>query len=417
MNKKLIFFLCLALTTCKAKETREVQTTLAKRGIFTEELTEEGTLKAVNSIAITAPSISYRFGSLKITSFVEDGKEVEKGDTVLVFDASEVKKALIDGEQRLVIANAELEKLKATQQSEIADLESDLEITRLSLEISKINFEQSVYESDITRKERKLQLDNAQVALERAKEQIENRKKIQQEDLFQKNLSIKQLQVQLDDGNNSVKNLFVVSPAHGIAIIEQNFWTSLKWQPGDQPYSGTKLIELPDLNEMMAEVKINEIDVSKVLPGMKTVIKADAYSDTSYTGKISFIANLAQNKDAKSKIKIFPVQIKIDGVPKNLLPGLTVSCKIIISEIPDVIYIPLEAIFKDQGNIFVYVKTASGFKRQDVKLGASNTDFVIVTEGLEENDELALADPFLNKEEEKGKKEGNKNTNNKITKR
>ena len=219
MNKKIIFFICLALAACKGKETREVQTTLVKRGVFSEELTEEGTVKAINSIAITAPSVSYRYGSLKITKFIEDGKEVNKGDTVIVFDASEIKKAIIDAEQRLMIANAELEKLKATQQSEIADLESDLEITRISLEISKINFEQSVYESDITKKEIKLKLDNANVALERAKEQIENRKKIQQEDLFQKNLSIRQSQVILDEGNSLVKNFFVVSPAHGIAII------------------------------------------------------------------------------------------------------------------------------------------------------------------------------------------------------
>ena len=417
MNKKIILFICIALAACKAKETREVQTTLVKRGTFSEELTEEGTLKAVNSIAITAPNISYRYGSLKITSFVEDGKEVEKGDTVLVFDPSELKKAIIDSEQRLMIANAELEKLKATQQSEIADMESDMEITRISLEISKINFEQSVYESDITKKEIKLKLDNAMVALGRAKEQIENRKKIQQEDLFQKNLNIKQLQDVLDDANNTVKSLFVVSPAHGIAIIEQNWMTNQKWQMGDQPYSGTKLIELPDLNEMMAEVKINEVDVSKILPELRAVITADAYSDTSYVGEVATIANLAQNKDSKSKIKIFPVQIKIKGTPEKLLPGLTVSCKIIINEIPDVIYIPLETIFKDQGNVFVYVKTVSGFKRRDVKLGASNTDFAIVTEGLNEDEELALSNPFLNKEEDKGEKEGDKNANKTVSKR
>jgi HlyD family secretion protein len=409
MNKKIIFLLCIALAACKAKVTEEVQTSLVKRGTFSEELIEEGAVKAVNSIAINAPNISYRYGSLKITSFIDDGKEVEKGDTVLVFDPSEVKKAIIDAEQRLVIANAELEKLIATQQSEIADLESDLEITRISLEISKINFEQSLYESDITKKEIKLKLDNANVALGRAKEQIENRKKIQLEDLFQKNLSIKQLKVVLDEGNNSVKNLFVVSPAHGIAIIEHNWMTNQKWQLGDQPYSGTKLIELPDLNEMMAEVKINEVDVSKILPGLKVVITADAYSDTSYIGEVTTIANLAQNKDYKSKIKIFPVQIKINGTPKNLLPGLTVSCKIKINEIPDVLYIPLEAIFKEQGNVFVYIKTVSGFKRRDVKIGASNTDFVIVTEGLSANDELALSDPFLNKEENKSKKDTDKN--------
>jgi len=399
MNKKTILFLCLTLAACKSREIREVQTALVKRGTLTEELIEEGTVKAVKSIAITAPVISYRYGSLKITSIVEDGKEVEKGDTIIVFDPSEIKKAIIDAEQKLVVANAELEKLVATQQSDISDLESDLEIARLSLEIEKINNEQSEFESEIRKKEIKLKLDNAEVALERAEEQIENRKKIHVEELFQKNLNIKQLKAVLDDASNSMKNLFVVSPAHGIVILEKNWMTMQKWQKGDQPYSGSKLIELPDLNEMMAEVNINEVDISKILPGMKAMITADAYSDTSYTGEVTKIANLAQNKDSKSKIKIFPVEIRIDGIPENLLPGLTVSCKIRISEINDVIYVPLEALFKDDGKEFVYLAASSGFQRRDVRIGASNTDFVIITEGLKENEEIALSDPFLNKEE------------------
>jgi HlyD family secretion protein len=409
MNKKIILFLCLALAACKGKEIKEVQTTLVKRGTFSEELIEEGTVRAVNSINITAPRISYRYGNLKITNIVNDGKEVDEGDTVIIFDPSEIKKAIITSQQQLEIANAEFEKLKATQQSEIEDLESDLEITRISQEISKIKFDQAVYESEVTKKEINLNLETANISLVRAKEQIENKKKIQQEEIHQKMLSIKQLTVALEDANNTVKNLFVISPAPGIAIIKDNFYTNQKWQAGDQPYSGTILVELPDLNEMMAEVKINEVDVSKISPDLKVEIKPDAYSDTIFSGKVSAVANLAQNKDSKSKIKIFPVQIKIEGRSGNLLPGLTVSCKIIINEIPGVLYIPIESIFKDQGNEFVYIKTASGFKRKDVKIGSVNNDFAIVTEGLAENDELALTDPFINKEEGKGKKEAEKN--------
>ena len=45
------------------------------------------------------------------------------------------------------------------------------------------------------------------------------------------------------------------------------------------------------------------------------------------------VANLAQNKDNKSKIKVFPVEIVINEYNKNLLPGLTVSCRIIVDEI------------------------------------------------------------------------------------
>jgi HlyD family secretion protein len=408
--KQIIFLLLLlGLASCKTKVVTEVTTTLVKRGTFTEEITEQGTVRAINSINITSPSISYRFGnSLKITSVVSDGTEVNKGDTVLAFDPSEIKKSIIDSEQKLEIANAEFEKLKATQQSEIEDLEADLEISNISFEISKINFEQSTYESDITKKEIKLKLETANIALDRAKEQIENRKKIQREDLHQKALSIKQLTAVLDEATSTIKNLFVLSPAPGIAIIEENWMTNQKWAVGDQPYPGTKIIELPDLNGMMAVVNINEVDVAKILPGKKVKITPDAYSDTTFTGEVTSVANLAQNQDYDSKIKIFPVVIKINGKSKNLMPGLTVSCKILINEVPDTVFIPIIAVFKDQGSEFVYVKSGSGFDRKNIKVGASNTDFVIVSEGLKGNEEIALNDPYINKEDK------NKATSGKV---
>jgi hypothetical protein len=206
-----------------------------------------------------------------------------------------------------------------------------------------------------------------------------------------------------------MNNLFVVSPARGIAIKEENWNTGQKWAIGDQPYSGSKLIELPDLAEMRAEVKINEVDVSKILPGQRVEIRPDAYSDSLYTAKVESVANLAQNKDYKSRIKIFPVQIRISGQSKKLLPGLSVSCKIIVNEIPNVLFIPLESLFREQGLEYVWLKSGSGFKRRDVKTGAINTDFAIITEGLEENDAIALSNPFLNKEELLEKK-GNGNS-------
>jgi hypothetical protein len=408
---KIFLILIFLLAACKGKEVNQTQVTAVKLGTFSEELNEQGAVRSVNSVTINAPVISYRYstGGLKITKMVSDGKEVMKGDTVIIFDPSEVKKVVISSQQQLEIANAEFEKLKATQQSEIEDLESDLETARISQEISKINFEQAIYESEVTKKEINLKLETANIALARAKEQIENRKKIQQEDVFQKSLSIKQLVTSLEEANNALKSLFVVSPSPGIAILKDNFMTNQKWAVSDQVYSGTILIELPDLNKMMAEVKINEVDISKIVPGLKVEIKPDAYSDLTYTGKVETVANLAQNKDYKSKIKVFPIQIMIDNDTKNLMPGLTVNCKIKVSEIPGVLYIPLEGIFKEQGKEFVYVKNSAGFERRDVQIGSINSDFAVVKEGLAENEEIALSDPFLNKTD----KNGNKATNNK----
>jgi HlyD family secretion protein len=363
----------------------------------------------VNSISVSAPTISYRYGALKIAKIVEDGAEVKKGDTIMIFDPSEIKRSIIQAEQQLEIAKAEYEKLKSTQQSEIEDLESDLELARISQEISKINFETSVYEPEATKKEIKLKLESATIALNRAMEQIENKRVIHREDLIQKSLTIKQLTNTLGEANRSLSSLFVVSPANGIVIKEENWSTSQKWAVGDQPWSGSQIIELPDLSAMRAEVKINEVDVSKIIPGQRVEIRPDAYSDSVYAAKVESVANLAQNKDYKSKIKIFPVQISISGQSKKLLPGLSVSCRIIVSEIPGVLFIPLESFFKDQLSEYVYLKSGQGFKRRDIKTGAINTDFAIVMEGLRENDIIALSDPFLKKEEVREKNVNGKN--------
>ena len=400
------------LTLYSCRQEQEIRVTTVKKGLFSEELTEEGTVEAVNSVSVSSPTISYRYGALKIAKIVNDGEEVGEGDTLIIFDPSEIKRSIVQSEQQLEIAKAEYEKMKSTQQSEIEDLQADMELARISYEISKINSETSAYEPEATKKEIKLQLESAAIALERAGEQIENKKNIHREDLVQKSLNISQLSKTLDEANQSMKNLFVVSPARGIAIKEENWNTGQKWAAGDQPYSGSVLIELPDFAAMRAELKINEVDVSKVLPGQKAEIRPDAYSDSVYYGVVESVANLAQNKDYKSKIKIFPVQVRINGQSRKLLPGLTVSCKIIVSEIPDVTYIPIEALFREQGGEYVFLKTGSRFKRQDIKTGDMNTDFVVVTEGLKEGDEVALANPFLNAEEVKMKNEKQNGTEN-----
>jgi len=42
-------------------------------------------------INISSPTMSWRFGMLKINKIIDDGAEVSEGDTVTIFDPSEVQ--------------------------------------------------------------------------------------------------------------------------------------------------------------------------------------------------------------------------------------------------------------------------------------------------------------------------------------
>ncbi len=411
MNKtKLILtaamLLCIGVTSCGKKSTQQVPEAKVEQGTFYIDIYEEGEIEAINSINIASPNIPWRFGNLKISAIVDDGKQVQAGDTLIAFDPSEVRKAILDYEDRLIVSNAELEKMLAQHELDMEGLNADYEVTRISQEISRMQLESAAHESEIKRREIQLNLEKADISLARAKEQIENRRKIQVEEVKQKRLSIRQDEERLEEAYGTIDKLSVIAPAPGIAIISRNWSTNSKFQMGDQCWSSQQIIQLPDLSKLKAKVNINETDISHITKGLKVQVRPDAFSDSTFTGYVATVANLAQNKDNKSKIKVFPVEIVINEYNKNLLPGLTVSCRIIVDEIENVIFIPLEALHVQGDKSYVFKKTVGGYEKVEVQTGPANSDYIIIESGLDKDDKVALIDPTTleKKDEKKDKK-------------
>ncbi len=398
MKKITLLLPIVLLLCCKNNEGYEVETTSVKYGTFYLDVTEEGSIDATSAINITSPTASYRSSQLKINKIIEDGAKVNAGDTVIIFDQSEVLKSMLDREAELEIAEAELERLITSHKSKISELESNLRITEISHQISEINFEQSAYEADITRKEIKLDLERANITLKKAKTEIENQKKIHTEEEQQARLNIKQIKAEVEEARATLDKMFVTTPAPGIAIIKRNWATRNKWQVGDQTWSGNPLIDLPDLSELKVVADINEVDISKIRLGQSVEIKLDAFSDTSFQGTVTKIANLAGYKNWDSKIKVFPIEILIKGTAEILMPGMTVSCKINVDKLEDKTYVPLESLFKSGIEEYVYVKSGTGFKKKVVSTGLSNNDYIVIEEGLKKDEIIALGDPYINDE-------------------
>ena len=222
----------------------------------------------------------------------------------------------------------------------------------------------------------------------------------------QKRLSIRQDEERLEEAYGTIDKLSVIAPAPGIAIISRNWSTNSKFQMGDQCWSSQQIIQLPDLSKLKAKVNINETDISHITKGLKVQVRPDAFSDSTFTGYVATVANLAQNKDNKSKIKVFPVEIVINEYNKNLLPGLTVSCRIIVDEIENVIFIPLEALHVQGDKSYVFKKTVGGYEKVEVQTGPANSDYIIIESGLDKDDKVALIDPTTleKKDEKKDKK-------------
>lgn len=407
MKKSVILSAILLTLACSGKkEESKIPEAQVQEGTFQVDLYEEGQIEAFSSININAPNISWRFGNLKIAELVEDGTQVKAGDTVCVFDPSEVNKAILESEDRLIVSHAEMEKMMAQHQLDMENLQAEHRTSEITYEITRMQLESAAHESDIKRREIELNLEKAGIALERAKEQIENRRRIQLEEQKQMQLSIDEDEARLKEAHETLGKLTLVSPSDGIAIISRNWSTQSKYQIGDQMWPNNTLMQLPNLSKLKTEININEVDISYITRDLRVEVKPDAFSDSTFTGRVIHVANLAVNKDQNSNIKVFPVEILLDQTHKDLLPGLTVSCRIVIDEIEDVQYIPLEALHTE-GNIkYVYRRKGGEYERVEVQTGLTNSDYVIITEGLKRDDHVALIDPTKLEEQQKQTSEG-----------
>ena len=338
---------------------------------------------------------------LQIVELAPEGTEVKEGDFLIQFDTQDVQKQIHDKEAELEIARADLMKERANQSSQMAQLESNLQDSKASYQLAELRLEQVKYEADVEVDKAKLELQRAEISLTQAEAKIEAQKIINQAELQKLNLKIRQAEEELAKARRGLEDLTVKAPKPGL-IVYSKIWKGggeqEKIKVGDQAWPGQKLVEIPDLSVMLLKTDVNEVDISKIEKGQEVNIKLDAFDEPQFHGVVTEIASLAHKKDQESDVKVFDITVEIDQSDPKLKPGMTARAEIVVETVPDVVYVPIEAVHEKEDTTVVYT-VASLPKPTKVKVGKRNDNYVIIEEGLEEGQRVALRDPTLKLEE------------------
>ncbi len=92
-------------------------------------------------------------------------------------------------------------------------------------------------------------------------------------------------------------------------------------------------------------------------------------------------------------LKVYPATVEIEGTHDFLKPGMSAKVEIIVNELEDVTYVPVQAVFVENSERFVFLKTLGGYKRQVVEVGAYNNDFIELKKGIAAGDSVFLKMP------------------------
>jgi HlyD family secretion protein len=188
-------------------------------------------------------------------------------------------------------------------------------------------------------------------------------------------------QASLDAAQARLSLTRITSPAAGVVI-------SRRVEAGDAVTPGQVLIELAMKGRTEIVAFASEESVGDLRLGTAGVVSADAYSDTSFSARITWIAPAID--PAQGTIE---VRLDVPDPPSYLLPDMTVSVNVEVASRAAVLVVPRDAVQRigvDSG--WVVVEMDGRAMRKPVRVGIVADNGVEVVTGLAEGEIVLPSD-------------------------
>jgi HlyD family secretion protein len=197
-----------------------------------------------------------------------------------------------------------------------------------------------------------------------------------QEAVRQAELAVQQAQT--DQNNNTL-----TAPFAGVV-------GTITGNPGETAPTGTTgFLTLVDPSAVRVDVTVDETDVARVAVGKSATMTFDALPGRPFRGSVIAVS---PSGTLSQGVVTYPVSLSIDTRNQVLPSGLTASATIVIDEKNDVIVAPLRAVRRQGRDQMVEVVGEDGKSTtaRPVKTGVQNDQFVEITDGLDEGEQILV---------------------------
>lgn len=174
----------------------------------------------------------------------------------------------------------------------------------------------------------------------------------------------------------AVQDAVILAPIAGVV-------TKADFVPGENVSLTDTIAQVIDFSAIVFFAEVDEADIARIAVGQKAEITLNAYGDKIFNGKVSEI--MQEAKTTSNGATVIIVKILLDDQAIKNIAGLNGQVNIVTSEKDNVLSIPLDALQSDNT---VFVKTATGFKKQKVRVGFKSDVSAEITGGLKEGDRI-----------------------------
>ena len=295
----------------REKDEETYPTALVKRGEIVDKLAETGRIELVRTVEVKS-TIAGEIRNLPI----EAGAWVKTGELMAVIEP--------DPNQSLQL----YQKRSSVEQGKI-----DLAEQERNFERQKALFDRKMIPAK--------QFEEAEVRLTRARTNL----RLAQLELQMLEAKANLQRAQLSEDQVALDEVRVLAPIDGI-VIRRNVEIGEVVASGLSSYSGgTVLFQIGDPSQLIVRGDIAEIDIGRVETGQDVDIVVDAYPDTTYRGRVRWIAPVGQRKQG-STIVTFDTEIEITDSAPRLRQGMSCDIDILFARRDSALYLPVEQVLE-----------------------------------------------------------------------
>jgi len=139
---------------------------------------------------------------------------------------------------------------------------------------------------------------------------------------------------------------------------------------------------------MQVKVNVHESRVDQIEAGLLAKIMIQG---KELNGEVFSVANQPEPTSFFSaNVKEYATIVKIDGVQKDLKPGMTAEVTIYVAKLDNVLAVPVQCFVETGRKFYAWVQKPDGPQRREVLLGRTNDKLIEVTDGLNDGDDVLL---------------------------
>ena len=376
---------------------RQVQATVtlpiapARQGDFLVIIRCRGELRAARSVQISTPVVP----NLRIAWLSPPGEPVQAGDPIIRFDSSSAQQQLQQKEAQLRQAQATLDQAIAqariTAEQDKSDLlDSQYTVERARLEaskteiVSRLQGEESRIDLGVA--EQKMKVEEATVALHAAS----NTSKIASLTRLRD-----QAQADVDLTKSRIAQMEIKAPIAGFVVFgfnyAQGYLNAKPFKVGDNAFSGMILAEMPDLDTLELDAKVEETARGRIAANQEARVRVDSLPELTMAATVGRISLLAEQGYGWPPTRSFHAYASIAHPDSRLRPGMNGGMDIVVNRLPNATSIPAKALFTRAGKPVVYLARNGRYQPVEVQVQARNPDEVAIS-GILAGSMVALVD-------------------------